>query len=715
MNSERDHLPTPGGAGILRASLFGLFQLRAADGSEIAIANKRARTILAMLCLAPGEQLDRKYLSKLLWPGRFEAQARASLRQCLLALGKLFDPLDIKALDVSRSRICLHPGVITTDLEVLESALGEGRYSEACTLLRDIGGNRLLDHVHFGDDFAQWLAIHRDQIDQRLQAAIDAALERLDAGGRGGQREELLEAYLLHNPGAAAKTAFAGHDGKIRLAVLPFEQFDAMGGQFLLADGVVDELLTTLGRVPQLLVSGRTSSSHFRDTSLTLPEIAEALHVTHLIEGSVQRQHDAIRINVRLIDGATGFEKWSYRYDGDMEDIFASRDAAALAVTSGLCAALEIDPGPSKRRKMTASRDAYRLYLQGCALTTRGIGTDVLNKAAELLQEALAIDPQFAECWTALAEAYLSIAALTPTLDRAAASERTAKCAQRAIDLDPAQGHARTMLGILQWTKNDVVGALDLAFESYRLEPENSSVALRLGSFLLYIGRTREALPFIEEAVHRDPLNGRSYAMLSAAHLSLGDVDAAIAAGQRMADLGFPTMWLAVATAASGDRDRAVEQYRQTRLLMNTVIFPPAGTEPMAPEVMDAYWHVAAKGVCSGKPEDRELYCRTLDGLHATMLDPNDTTITSPAIWMGYAEMVFKTIGQQISPANLFSLMSLWTDIEPIRQIRLHPDFLAFAENIGMVAAWEKYGWPDLLPQPEIQIVEHLQVAQAQV
>ncbi|NQV94305.1 MAG: hypothetical protein HQ482_04100 [Sphingomonadales bacterium] len=89
-----------------------------------------------------------------------------------------------------------------------------------------------------------------------------------------------------------------------------------------------------------------------------------------------------------------------------------------------------------------------------------------------------------------------------------------------------------------------------------------------------------------------------------------------------------------------------------------------------------------------------------LEMLHASFQDPCDPTIVWPAIWMGYAQMVFKTLGKQITPPNMVGLMSLWADIEPIRQVRLHPDFMDFAKRIGLVAAWEKYGWPDLPPDP---------------
>jgi len=349
---------------------------------------------------------------------------------------------------------------------------------------------------------------------------------------------------------------------------------------------------------------------------------------------------------------------------------------------------------------MTDNKEAYGLYLQGRSLTRRAIGDGVLETAITLLEQALALEPEFAECWTALAEAHVYTAVYTPCLDKLEQVERMAECAKKAIEFSPEQGHAYAMLGLYQWTKNNAVGALDLAFKAYQLEPENPAVVMRLGSFLLYCGRTAEALPYIEAAVDQDPVDGRNYGMLCVAHLNLGNIDAAIRAGQRMADLGQPSLHLAAATAASGNHDLAVEQYQKTRLLMNSVIFPPAGTAPMSPEAMDAYWLLAARGIHSGQEEDRQQYCQMLEMLHATFPDPCDPTIVWPAIWMGYAPMVFKTLGKQITPPNMVGLMSLWADVEPIRQTRMHPDFMDFAMRIGLVAAWEKYGWPDVLPQP---------------
>jgi len=679
----------------MRVTLFGNFGLCAPDGTKITLSIKRARALLAILCLEPGTACDREKLCTLLWGGRFRAQARASLRQTLLGLKKQLTPFRDDIFDVTRETVAVNPSAIRSDLAELEAELAGG--SRASELLLAIGNKPLLDGFEFGDAFTRWRRDCRAQIEQRLKYAVEQALADLRRKEKDSAHARLLDAWSLRGPAVAD----GGVDSKTRIAVLAFKSLDEVSASAPVAQGLFDELVTTLGQAPQLLVAGRGSSLKLARSDRPLPELAQALRVDYLVQGSVQRQGEQVRVHVCLVDGNTGFERWSHGFSGASGNVFALQDDIARGVSRelGRALALEIQvPGP---RRTTSSKPAYELYLQGRALTARAIGDGVLDKAVELLEASLAIDPEFAACWTALAEAYVYTAVYTPCQDRLAKSARMAECARKAIELDPAQGHARAMLGLHHWTLKDPVGALDLAHEAYRLEPDNPDVALRLGSFLLYIGRTREALPYIERAVDRDPVNGRNFAMLSVAHLNLGNFAKAVAAGQRMVDLGMPSMWLAVATAASGDRKLAVEQYWQTRLLMNTVIFPPAGTRPLTGAALDTFWRLAAKGVCSGRAVHRKLYCTMLDYLHATLPDPSDTSIVAPAIWMGYSRMVFKTLGAQITPANVFCLMSLWADIEPIRQVHRHPEFMAFAERIGMLAAWKKYGWPDLLAPPD--------------
>jgi len=681
----------------LHVTLFGAFRVGTGDGQAIDLTGKRARAVLAILCLSPGVSMERARLCELLWQGRFQAQARASLRQTLLALKKQLEPICPTLFEVSRERISIRASTVNSDLAELEAALAGRQWTRVIGMLQEIGARPLMHGFEFGDAFAYWLHTRRERIEHDLQRAVEQALSQLRERGDDQVWAQLLAAWQLHTPDAPPGET----EARTRVAVLPFQAIGTDDPHDPVAQGLFEELATALGRVPKLQVAGRSSALNIAKGELPLPEIARVLRVQHVVQGSVQRQDTEVRVHVSLVDGQTGFERWSHGYRGSTENLFALQDDIAGAVSLELGRALQLEVHTPPTRRTTRSKDAYELYMQGRALTMRAIGDGVLARAVALLEKSLEIDPEFAAGWTALADAYVYTAVYTPCLDRLSMSRRMAECALKAIELDPSQGHARAILGIHRWTENDPVGALDLAHEAWRLEPDNPDVILRLGSFLLYIGRTREALPYIEAAIDRDPVNGRNFAMLSTARLNLGDIEGAIGAGRSMVDLGLPSMWLAVATAASGNRKLAVEEYWQTRLLMNTVIFPPAGTRPLSGPALDTYWRLAARGVCSGRAVHRKVYCAMLDYLHATLPDPVDTSIVAPAIWMGYSKMVFRTLGAQITPANLYCLMSLWADIEPIRQTRLQPEFLPFAERIGLKAAWNKYGWPDLLPAPD--------------
>ncbi len=680
----------------IKVQLFGRFRVIAANGNEISISGKRVRALLAILCLHPGEAIEREEISQLLWQGKFRAQARASLRQTLLELKQQLAANCDEPFLGGREKLAIRAELVSSDLIDLHKALAAGQYASAASQLQTVGTQTLLEGLDTGQTlglrFAEFLDTKRAQVEAQLVKTVEQIFNEISARKLDYARNCLQEAIKQRGQNSTT------HKALIRIAILPFAVQPSDESLQLFANGFFEELVTTMAQIPQLRVAGRGSARQFA-TNTSAIDTAAKLKVTNLVEGTIRRQNNTIIVHAALLDGVDGCQNWSGRFDGQADDLFSLQQTLAVALTEelGLVLKRQIKPPPVRQRS-TVNKEAYSLYLQGRALTIRAIGDGVLAKAIELLEAALEIDPDFAACWTALAEAHVYTAVYTPCLDRLGQSQKMAYCAKRAIELDPKQGHARTMLGIHCWTENDPLGALDLAFEAYRLEPNNPDVLLRLGSFLLYIGRTREALPYVQAAVDQDPVNGRNYAMLSVVQLNLGNIDSAIEAGKRMVDLGLPSMWLGVATSASGDRKLAIDQYRQTITLMNKTMFSPAGSKPLTGAALYVFWEVAARGVCSGKTVHRKLYCTLLDHLHKTLHDPCDTSIVQPAIWMGYSEMVFKTLGTQITPANMFCMMSLWADVEPIRQIRLHPDFLPFAKRIGLVEAWEQYGWPDLLP-----------------
>lgn len=677
--------------GALHVSLFGSIQVATQSGLSINIPNLRARITLALLSINPGQGISRDLVSKLIWAGRFKPQARASLRQCLHDLKRELQKFGLDILDVSNSQLAINPKLIDTDLQVLETALRESDDALATQLLLGLAGKPLLADIDLGDALDKWLATQRGQVENRLRISTRSVLSTLRANGLN-ERHDALE------------QAFQGWAGisrlrqRVGLAILPFRQMDEVGGDWFLADAVVEELSSRLGGLSGLALAGQTSVEAVTGLSLTLPEMAEKLGVTHFIEGAVHRSTGSVKLSTRLIEGASGKQIWSDQINEPEAYFFDQRKLIGENAIAGLSKAMGLQRSSRPVRTMTRSREAYALYLQGRTLTQRITMEGGLAKAVELLEQALEIDPDFAECWTALAEAHIHVIVYTPCLERVALSEKAASCARRALSLDPNQGYAYAILSIHEWTCFNPAGALEYALEAYRLEPNNADVTLRLGSSLLYLGRTREALPYVEAAIEQDPVYGRNYGMLCVAHINLGNLEAAVRAARRMVDLGIPGIYLGVAQAAAGEHETAVETYYETRRYVGTIIMSPPGATDISDEARDFYLKTAAEGICSGDEEARQTYCSLIEMLHETLLDPYDQTVAWPAVWMGHSDLVMKVYREQIHPANMPGLMSLWTEVDPIGRTIQHPDFMAFAEDIGMVEAWEKYGWPDLIP-----------------
>lgn len=435
-----------GGAAPASVVVFGDFALTAPDGSAIVLANRHARALLAMLCIAPDSWITRDTLTRLLWPGRFEAQARASLRQCLLELGKTLETNGCPILSVSRERIGLVAGHVQTDLGDLEQALAVGDVEQVSTMLHAIGANALLDQMHVSDGFGEWLSARRNEIERRIGSSIADAIDRVHRAGNAATAARLHDAWAIRDKASLRQTLPTPlptpADGRSRIAVLPFRAYAGGDGADYFVEGMAEELISTLGQVPQLMVTGRTSSFHFRDSPLGLPEIARALQVSHLIEGAVQRQGDAVRVHVHLLDGASGFELWASRFDGSLDDVFALQENVAQAVTAAIGNALGVAIQPPLVPGLTTSKAAYDLYLQGRALNARLFGDGVLTRAAALVEDAVALDPNFAEAWVLLGDIRQRMGIYLVDTDLTEASAVMADCVRKAIAIKPDLGMA---------------------------------------------------------------------------------------------------------------------------------------------------------------------------------------------------------------------------------------------------------------------------------
>jgi len=339
----------------VRASLFGSFQLLAPDGAEIIISNRRARTLLAMLCLVPDEPIDRDHFSKLLWPGRFEAQARASLRQCLLDLGKLLTAMDCDLLDISRSRISLNVEAVVTDLAVLETALVKQQYPEAAGQLLSIGAKPLLDQMHFGDDFENWLDSRRRQTELRLQSAVSKALMALKRNDNVADHEQLLNSWSVRNPSADAideadgRTSATFNDepapdepASYSVGVIPLENAGAKD-ENMLADDVSRDLVAMLSRAPHLSVAAFDAGLRRKLEQSSPAEVGRSLNVHYIVSGSLARRADRLVLRIGLVNVSTNAHILSWRLDEDIEQFHVRLDDFILDLSTPILGEIQID------------------------------------------------------------------------------------------------------------------------------------------------------------------------------------------------------------------------------------------------------------------------------------------------------------------------------------------------------------------------------------
>jgi len=297
------------------------------------------------------------------------------------------------------------------------------------------------------------------------------------------------------------------------IAVLPFADLSREKNQSYLSDGLAEELLNDLAKTPGLHVSARTSSFQFRDRGADLAAIGKQLGVATILEGSVQREGNRVRISAELVKAADGFQLWSGKYDRDLNDVFAVQDEIARAISSELKVRLLDSHAGSVPRPTTA--EAYNAYLQGRYFYEHRT-LDDLARAYDYFQQAVRLDPNFARGWSALAWTLIARteAGAGPSFEQGYRAAIAA--AQKALQLDPNLAEAHAAIGRIRRSYDwDWAGANTAFQKALALEPQNSVVLLGASSLQASLGNFDEAIALNRRAVEVDPLSVVS-------HLSLG-------------------------------------------------------------------------------------------------------------------------------------------------------------------------------------------------
>ena len=306
------------------------------------------------------------------------------------------------------------------------------------------------------------------------------------------------------------------------IAVLAFDDMSPGGDQGYFSDGIAEELLNLLAQIPELRVISRSSSFSFKDKDVRISRIAETLGVAHVLEGSVRKAGDRIRITAQLIDARTDSHVWSQRYDRTLDDIFAVQDEIATQVVDELRVELL---GDVPKARPTDPK-AYELYLQARDVKRQG-STDAFAASNELFRQVLDIDPEYADAWAELGLNSINQAVFDPDAS-AAAFARARRALQKALELDPEHALAQAGLGIIAMRKeNDLQEAARRMKRALEFGPDRvTSIASTL---LLELNRLDLATALLEYNKDRDPLSPASHYNLGYAHYLSGRWNEAIA------------------------------------------------------------------------------------------------------------------------------------------------------------------------------------------
>jgi TolB-like protein/Flp pilus assembly protein TadD len=365
---------------------------------------------------------------------------------------------------------------------------------------------------------------HGDQGRQRVSAAelIIITLLFLVGGGIFWRYDKASDVpppatASLEQPGVAASATTVVSDKSI--AVLPFANMSGDPDNEYFSDGISEEILNVLAGTPELQVAARTSSFSFKGKPMEVPEIAAALNVRMVLEGSVRKQGDKVRITAQLIDAQNGFHLWSQTYDRKLEDIFAIQDEIARAIGDELKVTIASPGSPGQGLVATRNLEAYDLYLRGMALWhTRN--EEKLWQAIDLFNQAIAADPKFAQAYGGLGLAYAVIPDYSARISYENAFRLVTDAAGMALGLDPTLPEPYAALSApASWERRRTT-AITLYERAIAIRPSFATAYQWLGTDTMMAGDPEAGLAALDRASELDPrslvvANNRAYVLLT--------------------------------------------------------------------------------------------------------------------------------------------------------------------------------------------------------
>jgi len=568
--------------------LLNGFQWRAPDGAEVALTTRKDRLLLAYLALNAERSLQRSALAGLLWGDRGENQARDSLRQSLAAIRHGFREVGLDPIVADREHVTFKRDGIEVDAVTFEQlAATAGQYEKAAALYRT---DLLAGTDGMTPEFDAWLLPERSRLasiavgvvekiaatgtpsDEGVRLAryllgrdplsetVSRALMRLYAGKK--ERAEALKIYsacrdtlkreldtvpelateslyreILTERTTIATTEISPESESERptIAALPFSNLTGDVELDHICDGITEEIITGLGRFRLLFVIDRYSSSAMAQQSSDVAEVGKRLGVAYLVQGSIQKFGERLRITVRLVEAQNRTQKWAETFDIAYSEIVSVPDRIAGDIVSRLHSRVEQSLIEQSRRKPNLA--AYECVLRGIK-HLRGYEPNDNDQAIALFQRAIELDPGYA-----LAHAYRGFAEIVKHGYDQAPREvllNAARMAREAIKMDDQDGRIHWLLGVA----SSYLGELDAEGVHYRralqLNPNDANVLVTYGGYLVATGRHEEGIERILEAMKLNPYHPEWYWLsLGAALFKAGRYADALEAYRQRTDPGY--------------------------------------------------------------------------------------------------------------------------------------------------------------------------------
>ncbi len=361
-------------------------------------------------------------------------------------------------------------------------------------------------------------------------------------------------------PASLDRMAFPLPD-KPSIAVLPFVNLSGDATQDYLGDGIAENIITALSRVAEMFVIARTSTFTYKGKVVKVQQVAEDLGVRYVLEGSVQRSGDKVRVTAQLIDALEGHHIWAERYEREFKDAFALQDEITLNVLTALEVKLTAGAGASILRGNTKNLDAYQLLRRGERHFLRFTNEDN-TKAQRLFQQAVELDPNYTQGWYFIGLTHQLSAKFGWSDDAVQEQVRAEELARKALSIDPSDPGAYNLLANIALHRRQYDEALGYNEKAVALAQNSAGTLALLGRTLVYAERPEEALLVIQKAIRLSPFSPPNVLRYEGiAYHSMGRYEEAIAAFERARTRNpnspLPLVWLAITYADKGQMEQA--------------------------------------------------------------------------------------------------------------------------------------------------------------